>query len=79
MCTHVIILFYNLNGDEKLDYRLRIKKYREEVKMTQKELAQRVGISQNYLSELESNKYDIKLSLLCKIAKELDISSKKLF
>lgn len=47
--------------------------------MTQRELAFKIGISQNYLSQLENTRYDIKLSTLCKIARELDVSPKKLF
>lgn len=46
--------------------------------MTQKELAKRIGISQNYLSNLENGKFDIKLSLLFKIALELDIGLQEL-
>lgn len=60
-------------------YKLKIKKYRIRKKLTEKELAHKVGISQNYLSELENNKYDIKLSMLCKIAKALDVNAKALF
>lgn len=57
----------------KTEYRLRIKEYRKQDGMTQKELATKIGISQNYLSELENGKYDIKLSLLCKIANALEV------
>jgi transcriptional regulator with XRE-family HTH domain len=60
-------------------YKLLIKRYRKIRRITQKELAYKIEISQNYLSELENNKYDIRLSLLCKIAKELNTSPKKLF
>ncbi len=36
-------------------------------------------MSQNYYCELENNKYDIKLSVLCKIARELNVNTKALF
>jgi len=54
-------------------YKLRIKSYRILKGYSQKELAAKVGISQNYLSELENGKYDIKLSLLCKISSVLNV------
>ncbi len=58
----------------RTEYRLKIKEYRTKNCMTQKELATRIGISQNYLSELENGKFDIKLSILCKIADVLNVS-----
>lgn len=60
-------------------YKLKIKKYRKLKRITQKELARKINISQNFLSEIENHKYDIKLSMLCKIAKELNVSPKNLF
>lgn len=42
--------------------------------MSQKTLAAKIGVSQNYLSELENNKYDIKLSVLLKICGVLNVS-----
>lgn len=59
-------------------YELKIKKYRKLKKITQKQLASRIGISQNFLSELENNKYDIKLSLLFKISEALEVCPKDL-
>ena len=55
-------------------YRLKVRNYRIKNGMTQKELAMKIGISQNYLSQLENEKFDIKLSLLCKIANALKVS-----
>lgn len=60
-------------------YKLKIKEYRVKSGLTQKELAIKIGISKNYLSQLENNRYDIKLSMLFKIAKELNISPEQLF
>jgi transcriptional regulator with XRE-family HTH domain len=51
---------------------MQIQKYRRESKKTQKELAYAVGITQGYLSELESGgKRNPSLNLLQKIATEL--------
>ena len=60
------------------NYRLKIKEIRLSKKMTQKELARKVGISRNFLSEIENDKYDIKLSLLCSIACALNTTPRKL-
>jgi len=46
--------------------------------MTQNQLAEKIGISQNYLSELENNKWDIGLDLLIKISKVLRVAPSKL-
>jgi transcriptional regulator with XRE-family HTH domain len=54
-------------------YELRIKEFRNLSRLTQRELASRAGISQNFLSEIESGMYDIKVSLLYKIAKALNV------
>jgi transcriptional regulator with XRE-family HTH domain len=54
-------------------YKLRIKKYRRLRRISQKELAAKLGISQSFLSEIENGRYDIKLSLLCRVADVLEI------
>lgn len=54
-------------------YTLKIKHYRILNRLTQKELASKIGISQNYLSDIENGRYDIGLSLLCKIADVLKV------
>lgn len=59
-------------------YKLKIKKYRKLKNITQKKLAFRIGISQNFLSEIENEKYDIKLSLLFKIGGALEECPKDL-
>lgn len=53
-------------------YVLKIKKYRKLKKITQKQLASKIGISQNFLSEIENQKYDIGLNLLFKIGDALE-------
>ena len=59
-------------------YTLKIKQYRRIRRLTQKQLAERVGIGRSYLSELENNKWDIKLNLLIKISKVLKVAPSKL-
>jgi len=52
---------------------LRIREVRVDKKMSQSELARKAGISQSYLSELESNKKSPTLRQLCKIANALGV------
>ncbi|WP_084647495.1 helix-turn-helix domain-containing protein [Clostridium estertheticum] len=56
------------------EYRLRIREKRLVKRMTQMQLAAKVGISRNFLSEIERGKYDIHLSLLCKFSRALNSS-----
>lgn len=60
-------------------YELKIKNVRRRKRISQKILAKKLNISQNYLSELENGKYDIKLSVLCEIAKILDVLPEDLY
>lgn len=62
-----------------LNYKLKIKIIRIQKRISQRELARKVGISSNYLSELEHNKFDIRLGLLIKIAKELNVEVEDLY
>lgn len=57
---------------------LLIRDVRIEKKMTQKQLAELVPISQSYLSELECNKKNPTLQLLCNIAEALSVDPSKL-
>ncbi|WP_422445275.1 helix-turn-helix transcriptional regulator [Thermoanaerobacterium sp. DL9XJH110] len=57
---------------------LRIKETRESVGLTQKELANTVGVSREYISALENGRYSPSLNLLKKIAKTLNVSVKDL-
>lgn len=59
-------------------YKLKIRKFRRLKKITQKNLASKIGISQNFLSEIENGKYDMKLSLLYKIGEGLGVCPKDL-
>lgn len=62
-----------------MNYRLKIKEIRTQKGIYQKDLADKIGISANYLSELEHNKFDIRFGLLLEIAKELNVDVKELY
>lgn len=59
-------------------YTLCIKKMRKERRLSQRELARKIGISHNYLSEIERNEYDITVSMLIRIANALDVDPRDL-
>lgn len=54
-------------------YKLKIREIRREKILSQRELALKIELSQNYLSEIENGKYDIKLSLLYRISRALEV------
>lgn len=60
------------------NYKLKIKKIRKKKGISGAQLAQRIGISQSFFSQLENQKFDIKVSLLLKIGRTLDICPYKL-
>lgn len=51
----------------------RIKEFRKFRRLSQKQLAEKIGISQSFLSELENGKYDIGMELIKRIGSALDI------
>jgi len=59
-------------------YKLKIKKFRNIKGMSGEQLAHRVGISQSFFSQLENQKYDIKVSLLLNIGRTLEVCPYKL-
>ena len=52
----------------------RIKEFREEIKMTREELAEKVGISTKFLYEVENGKKGLSAETLLKISKALSCS-----
>ncbi len=57
-----------------------IKERREELRMTQEELAQRSGVSRQTISSLETGKYDnVLVGTLAAIAMALDTTVDKIF
>ena len=53
---------------------MRLQKIRKSKKLTQAELAARVGITREYLARIETAKHDPRLSLLRRLAKELHVT-----
>jgi hypothetical protein len=56
----------------------KLKKYRKRKNMSQQEFAQFLGISQNYLSEIENDIYTPSLKKIAQFAVKLNISVQKL-
>lgn len=56
-----------------------LKEYRENVGMTQKELAEKVGVRRETIVHLERNKYNPSLELALEIADVFDVSVETLF
>ena len=61
--------------------RYNIRKYRIKANLTQQELADKAGITMNYLSKIESNKMQrgFSIVILGRIADALEIDIRKLF
>lgn len=58
----------------------KIRERREELRMTQEELAQKAGVSRQTISSLETGKYDnVLVSTLAAIALALDTTVDKIF
>lgn len=57
----------------------RIRKMRKERKLTQTELASRIGIQQSDLSRMEKGEYRVSLDTLFKILAEFDVSISEFF
>lgn len=59
---------------------IQIKERREELKMTQEELAQKSGVSRQTISSIETGKYDnVLVGTLAAIAAALDTTVDKIF
>ena len=57
----------------------RIRVARAEVRMTQQQLAEAVGVSRQTVNAIENNKYDPTLALAFQLARELGITVDELF
>lgn len=57
----------------------RIQELRKKKKLTQAQLAERIGLSTNHVSALERGKYNIKLETLVLIMNELECSADDIF
>lgn len=55
-----------------------LKVYRKKFKITQEEIAKRIGVKKQYISQIERNNIDISVSLSLKIVKAFkDITKEK--
>lgn len=55
-----------------------LKTIRKEMKLTQQEMANRIGISQSYFADIEHNRKNISLAVVLRISQGLDVSVNKL-
>lgn len=55
-----------------------LKRIRKEMKLTQQEMANRIGISQSYFADIEHNRKNISLAVVLRISQGLDVSVNKL-
>lgn len=56
-----------------------LKEYRENMGLTQKELAEKVGVRRETIVHLEKNKYNPSLELALEIAQLFDVPVEKMF
>lgn len=64
-------------GEKYLSNRIRV--YRAEQKMTQKDLARKVGVSRQTIISTENEKYTPSLALAFEIANAFDVSIEAIF
>ncbi len=62
-----------------MDIGQKIKKIRKEKNITQRELGERMGVSQQQIAQYENGKLKPKLETICRIADALEISHNTLF
>lgn len=60
------------------NYKLKIKEIRKSKNMSCLELANKIGVSQSYMSDLENQKYNIRVSRVLDISKALNVCPYKL-
>lgn len=56
----------------------KVKNRREELKLTQEELAEKTQLRQNYISRVECNKFNPTATVIVVLAKALEISADEL-
>lgn len=57
----------------------RVKEFRKQLKLTQDELAQKLGVTRQTINAIENNKYNPTLELAIKTAKFLGVPVEQLF
>ena len=75
-CVQDYFLFYTHTNIMLV---LKIKEIRTEKGLTQKELSKLSGVSESYIGDLERNEKEPTISILCRIAKALEVDIKELF
>lgn len=61
------------HASKQWDVALQIAKHREKARLSQKQLAERIGTSQQQISRLERPNYRGSVSTLCRVADALDL------
>lgn len=56
----------------------KVKRFRKELKLTQEQLAEKVGVSTNYIGFIEQGRYSPSLEVLNKIARALKVKPSEL-
>ena len=69
---------YTREDIREMTFGQNLKAIRKRMKLTQTEMAERIGISQSYLADIEHNRKNISLAVVLRIAKGLNISVNKL-
>lgn len=75
-CVQDYFLFYTHTNIMLV---LKIKEIRTKKGLTQKELSKLSGVSETYIGDLERNEKEPTISILCRIAKALEVDIKELF
>lgn len=57
----------------------KVKEFRKQLKLTQDELAKKLGVTRQTINAIENNKYNPTLELAIKTAKFLDVPVEQLF
>lgn len=68
-----------LEGNYVKEMKNRVKEFRKQLKLTQDELAQKLGVSRQTINAIENNKYNPTLELAIKTAKFLEVPVEQLF
>lgn len=69
---------YTREDIREMTFGQNLKAIRKRMKLTQTEMAERIGISQSYLADIEHNRKNISLAVVLRIAKGLNISVNEL-
>ena len=71
VCEYII-------GSECMTFGQNLKRIRKDMKLTQQEMADKIGISQSYYADIERDRKNISLRVILNLASGIDISVTKL-